>query len=315
MRVSLGPRRTTVQYLSEQVHIRAFLPILQLTTVRPPEPLVRPVQPKKLAGSPIRADARPARGELPGEPPTPLATLWPMDWREIPYEIWRRSVEVQPTPDWQIIAALGVVALVVAASPLWPMVRMLATITHEGGHALIALLTGRRLTGIKLNRDTSGVTLSRGRPGGAGMVATLLAGYPAPALTGLAAALLLGSGRAVGMLWLAVLLLGVLLLLMRNLYGIVVVVGLGAAVAALTWTLPEVWLSWIAYGVCWVLLWSAPRPIIELARHPERGSDVDQLARLTRVPRILWLSLFGVVTVAAVGLGVWLLLPLEQFLG
>lgn len=235
-----------------------------------------------------------------------------MDWREIPYQIWRRSITVQPTPDWRLVAVVGAVALLVVASPLWPMVRMLATITHEGGHALVALLTGRRLTGIKLNRDTSGVTLSRGRPGGAGMVVTLLAGYPAPALTGLGAALLLGYGRAAGMLWLAVLLLGVMLLLMRNLYGIVVVLGLGAAVALLTWFAPPEWLSWIGYGVCWLLLWSAPRPIVELARHPERGSDVDQLARLTRVPRLLWLTLFGLVTLVAVATGVWLLLPLEQ---
>lgn len=237
-----------------------------------------------------------------------------MDWREIPYQIWRRATEVQPTPDWRVVAVLGAVALLVVASPLWPSVRMLATITHEGGHALVALLTGRRLTGIRLNRDTSGVTLSRGRPGGAGMVVTLLAGYPAPALTGLVAALLLGTGRAAGMLWLAVLLLGVMLLLMRNLYGIVVVLGLGALVAVLSWTLPPVWLSWIGYGVCWLLLWSAPRPVVELARHPERGSDVDQLARLTRVPRALWLALFGVVTVATVATGVWLLLPVEQWL-
>lgn len=236
-----------------------------------------------------------------------------MDWSEIPRQIWRRSIAVQPTPDWQVVAALGLVALLVVASPMWSAVRMLATITHEGGHALVALLTGRRLTGIRLNRDTSGVTLSRGRPRGAGMVVTLLAGYPAPAITGLAAALLLGSGRAVGMLWLAVLLLGVMLLLMRNLYGIVVVLGLGVVVAVLTWTLPEVWLAWIGYGVCWLLLWSAPRPVVELARHPERGSDVDQLARLTRLPRPLWLGLFGLITLAAVALGVWLLLPLEQF--
>src|SRR5699024_1958380 len=197
-------------------------------------------------------------------------TLCPMDWREIPYEVWRRATEVQPTPDWRVVAVLGAVTLLVVASPLWPSVRMLATITHEGGHALVALLTGRRLTGIRLNRDTSGVTLSRGRPRGAGMVVTLLAGYPAPALTGLAAALLLGTGRAAGMLWLAVLLLGVMLLVMRNLYGIVVVLGLGALVAVLSWTLPPVWLSWIGYGVCWLLLWSAPRPVVELARHPER---------------------------------------------
>ena len=36
------------------------------------------------------------------------------------------------------------------------------TIAHEGGHAVAALLTGRRLRGIRLHSDTSGLTLSAG---------------------------------------------------------------------------------------------------------------------------------------------------------
>lgn len=235
-----------------------------------------------------------------------------MEWTGIPYEIWRRSTTTQPAPEPWVVAAIGMVALVVVASPLWPLVRMLATITHEGGHALVALLTGRRLTGIRLHSDTSGVTLSVGRPRGAGMLLTLLAGYPAPALTGVGAAVLLGSGYAVGVLWLAVALLGVMLLLMRNLYGIAVILGVGTAVALLTWFAPAVWQSWIAYGVCWLLLWSAPRPVVELARHPRPGSDVDQLRRLTRIPRGVWLALFGLVATGAVVTGTWLLLPIDQ---
>src|SRR5699024_4552221 len=93
--------------------------------------------------------------------PTAPPTLCPMDWREIPYEVWRRATEVQPTPDWRVVAVLGAVTLLVVASPLWPSVRMLATITHEGGHALGALLTGRRLPGIRLHRDTPGVPPGR----------------------------------------------------------------------------------------------------------------------------------------------------------
>ncbi|MDO3398399.1 M50 family metallopeptidase, partial [Nocardioides sp. SOB44] len=64
-----------------------------------------------------------------------------------------------------------------------------------GGPAVVGVLVGRRLLGIRLHSDTSGVTLSRGRPRGPGMVAMLAAGYLAPAVVGLGAALLLADGR------------------------------------------------------------------------------------------------------------------------
>ncbi|MFW6597937.1 M50 family metallopeptidase [Propionibacteriaceae bacterium Y2011] len=233
---------------------------------------------------------------------------------ELLAEVWRRATTPQPAPEPYVIAGIAVVALVIVASPAWPAVRMLATITHEGGHALVGLLTGRRLTGIKLNRDTSGVTISKGAPSGPGMVATLLAGYPAPAITGLGAALLLNAGYAVGMLWLAVGLLGLMLLMMRNFYGILVILVVGTAVVLVSWFLSPTWQSWIAYGVCWLLLWSAPRPVVEVARHPERGSDVAQLRRLTRIPTGVWLFGFVTFTVVAVGVGAFLLLPVTEAL-
>ena len=59
------------------------------------------------------------------------------------------------------------------------------TIVHEAGHALVAVLVGRRLSGIRLHSDTSGLTLTKGKPYGPGMVLTALAGYVAPSLLGL----------------------------------------------------------------------------------------------------------------------------------
>ena len=43
---------------------------------------------------------------------------------------------------------------------MWRWTRTVPTIVHEGGHALVAVLTGRRLTGIRLHADTSGRVLS-----------------------------------------------------------------------------------------------------------------------------------------------------------
>jgi hypothetical protein len=57
----------------------------------------------------------------------------------------------------------------------------------------------------------------------------------------------------------------------------------------------------------WFLLLGGVRPVGELQRLRGRGqlrdSDADQLARLTRVPGLLWVGLFGLVNVGALVLG------------
>ncbi len=201
---------------------------------------------------------------------------------ELLAEIWRRATSVQPAPDagFVMLAALVAVALVLPR-PLWRRTRQLVTVVHEGGHALVAVLTGRRLRGIRLHSDTSGLTLSSGRPNGPGMVAMLLAGYLAPALLGLAAAGLLLAGYALGLLWILVIALALMLVQIRNLYGFAVVVGGGVALVLISWYAPATLQSGIAYVLTWVLLVSAPRPVLELLRQRRRGraphSDADQL--------------------------------------
>lgn len=117
-------------------------------------------------------------------------------------DLWDRATTTQPPLTWPVALVLGLLALALTWSPVgYRLVRHLVTLVHEAGHALVAALAGRRLTGIRLHSDTSGVTVSRGRPHGPGMVATVLAGYPAPALVGLGGALVLGAGYAAGLLW------------------------------------------------------------------------------------------------------------------
>ncbi len=232
---------------------------------------------------------------------------------EILSEIWSRALAVQPVPDRATVLVVALAALVLVAAPrAWPTTRQIVTISHEGGHALAALATGRRLVGIRLHSDTSGLTVSRGKPSGAGMVVMLIAGYLAPAVAGVGAALLLAAGHALGLLWLLVLWLAVMLVQIRNLYGFAVLVGCGAAVALASWFLPAPWVSMIAYLITWVLLIASPRPVLELIRQRRgrgvRHSDVDQLARLTPIPAPVWILTFLVVNLAGLGLGVVLLL-------
>lgn len=223
-------------------------------------------------------------------------------------ELWRRALATQPLPGAQGSALLGVAALVVVALA-WRLVRLLVTICHEAGHALVAVLAGRRLSGIRVHSDTSGLTVSRGRPRGPGMVATLLAGYPAPAVVGLGLAVLAGTGHAAAVLWLLVLLGVVMLVWVRNLYGALVVVLAAGAVGAVTWYAPPAILGWVATGLAWLFLWAGPRPVLELMAHHSPGSDAAQLAALTRVPKFAWSLLWLVLTAAALIGGALLMVP------
>jgi hypothetical protein len=208
--------------------------------------------------------------------------------REVLSQIWERATATQPAPEPAVVVAVALAALALVLVPrAWSLTRHVVTISHEGGHALVAVLTGRRLMGIRLHADTSGLTLSRGRPSGPGMVAMLAAGYLAPAVAGLGAALLLASGHSLALLWLAVGWLSLMLLQIRNAYGVLVllVCGIGAGLAS--WYLAGSTLSLLAYLLTWLLLLAAPKPVLEQMRQRRqgraRGSDVDQLTRLTRL--------------------------------
>ena len=228
-------------------------------------------------------------------------------------EIWDRATSTQPVPDVGFVVATGVAALVLVVLPsTWPWVRLGVTVVHEAGHALVAVLVGRRLQSIRLHSDTSGLTVSRGKPRGPGMVAMLAAGYLAPAALGLVAALLLAAGRGVGLLWLLVLLAGALILWVRNGYGLLVLLLGGAGVLLLTWYGTDTVRSVTAYLITWVLLLAAPRPLVELLparRRRGRTSDPDQLAGLTRVPAVLWTLLLLLANLAGLVVGVSMLAP------
>lgn len=226
-------------------------------------------------------------------------------------DLWRRASATTPVPDASTLLAIASVALALVIVA-WSQVRMLVTVCHEAGHAVAATLTGRSIDGIRLHSDTSGVTLTRGRPTGVGMVVTLLGGYPAASLVGLLGAAIAGAGYAVGMLWLLVGLLVVMLLKIRNVHGALVVLALAAVLALASWYAPAHILVWLAYGLAWLLLLAGPRPVLELGlarRQATTASDAAQLARLTHVPRLVWIVVWLAGTLGALAWGTVLMLP------
>ena len=223
-------------------------------------------------------------------------------------QFWHRLSQAVPRlPEPLAIGtALLALALILVA---WPAVRLLTTISHEAGHALVAGLSGRRLAGIRVHSDTSGLTLTRGRPRGPGMVLTLLAGYPAPAVIGLGLAWLVSVGHSSAALWLTVFGLAAVLIWTRNLYGLAVVGLLAVGLALASWYAQPLPISLLAHVLAWLLLLAAPRPVLELTGQRQPGSDAAQLALHTRVPGLVWRLLWLAVTVAAALAGAVLLLP------
>ncbi|WP_072691320.1 M50 family metallopeptidase [Rhodococcus marinonascens] len=229
--------------------------------------------------------------------------------------LWERMSAVSPAPATWIVQVASVVAIVLVLEPhAWRLTRNVVTIVHEGAHLLVALLFGRRLKGVRLHSDTSGVAISSGKPTGLGVVLMTFAGYVGPAVLGLGAAWVLGSGHAVAVLWIGVAALAAMLILVRNLFGLFSLSLVGALLFALVWFGTQDQQVAAAYFITLFMLVAATRPVIELQRHRAKGaapnSDADQLARLTHIPGLVWVGLFLVVTVSCLVLGGgWILRP------
>jgi hypothetical protein len=227
-------------------------------------------------------------------------------------DLWDKLLGAQPDPPGVLVLLTALAGLLaVAIRPVWRVARNAVTIAHEGGHALMALLTGRRLRGIRLEFDTSGLTLSSGRPTGIGMMLTLLGGYIAPSLVGVLGAWLLGGNRITLLLWLAVVLLLLMLINVRNVFGVVSLVVTGAIVFVVSWFASPQVQAIFAYAGVWFLLFGGVRPIFELQGLRRRGrmpqSDADQLAHITHVPALFWVGVFLVVDLGALLIGAFLL--------
>ncbi|MBD2833766.1 M50 family metallopeptidase [Streptomyces pratensis] len=213
---------------------------------------------------------------------------------------------------WLVVVTATAALVAVVPNLIWRLSRNAITIAHEGGHGLVALLTGRQLSGIRLHSDTSGLTVSRGKPTGVGMILTAAAGYTAPPLLGLGGAWLLTNGRITLFLWLATALLAVMLVMIRNLYGALTVILTGTTFLLVSWLTSADVQSAFAYTAVWFLLLGGVRPAFELQSKRRYGgapdSDADQLARLTHAPAALWLFLFHAVSLSSlIGGGRWLL--------
>lgn len=232
----------------------------------------------------------------------------------VPAQIWdqiKTSTEPLGTAPTLLIAlAVGVL---VVLNPTWQILRNVITIAHEGAHAFVALLVGRKLQSIKLHSDTSGLTVSRGKPRGFGMILTAFAGYVGPALVGLLGAWVVSHGFTLGWVWAFVVVLVLMLFKVRNLFGAWVLALTGAILGCAAWFAPDSVRVYVAYALVWLFLLGAPKAVFELIRTVRTKrtgtSDAEMLGKLSWFPAGFWLFTFVLVTVGCLILGLWLLVP------
>ncbi|WP_240034707.1 M50 family metallopeptidase [Glaciihabitans arcticus] len=201
--------------------------------------------------------------------------------------------------------------LLVAAAALsiprftWAWFGLFTTLVHELGHAVAALLTGRVIHGIRIRRNHSGEAVSSGR-GGFGPVVSGFFGYPAPAVVGAAQLWSVFNGYTAIALFVGGVILAVTLLVIRNLFGVLVVAA-SAGASALLWfyASPEVQ-GYALLVIGTALLVGSVRGLLTVVgvhtrrRDQLQTSDAYLLFRRTGVPSPVWLLLFAVVIGACV---------------
>ena len=188
-----------------------------------------------------------------------------------------------------VSAMIGVAALAaVALSELWSVSEHPDAIAHEGAHATVGAVFGRRVTGVWLYRDGSGNT-RLDPPTGAGYILAGIAGYLGPSGFGLGAAELIRFQHSVAVLWFALVLLLILLVPLRWCFGVVSITGTGLLLFVIARYASLGVQVAAAYGLAWLLLLSGVGTVI---RHGTDAQDARALKTLTKLPRGFWSGLW-----------------------
>ncbi|GAA0188621.1 M50 family metallopeptidase [Glutamicibacter creatinolyticus] len=223
--------------------------------------------------------------------------------------MWHRlslQHELQLSP-WQWVLLGALVALLVLPRPAWRLTGMYSTLVHELGHVVLALFTGRFVTGLRLGWDHSGEVVSRGR-GKASVIISGVAGYPAPlwCSAGLLAATAAGyPGLALGAY---AILFCLALVFVRNLAALLVCVASAALALGIVFFAPVDMFVYVALLLAGFLLVAGARDCLKLlAVHTWRRQDVRQSdAYLIGASTGTFSGIWLLVILTLAGSGLWL---------
>lgn len=195
-----------------------------------------------------------------------------------------------------LLLAAGLVAVLLTIRPLWLLARNAVTIVHEMGHVGMAFVCGRRIDGVWLHTDTSGLAVTRGSSRGLGMLLTALAGYPAPGVVGLALTWAAFSGHSGAALVLLTALLALAFLLVRNLWGGLILAAALTGIIAVVASNDAALVGLVSLGVGLFLALGSVRATLDVIVahvHGRAGaSDAKVATQSSLIPAPVWLVFF-----------------------
>ena len=201
----------------------------------------------------------------------------------------------------------------------YPLV-LISSLVHELGHGVAALATGAEFRELAIYADGSGVATSAGDVGSIGRAVIAAGGLVGPAV---AAAILFPLARRPGRArWvlgvLGVLLVVALALVVRNGFGIALVAVLAAVCLGLAAKgspkLAQVALVFGAVQLSMSVFSRGDYLFAETARTATgtQPSDTAQIAQALILPYWFWGAVCGLVSVAVLAAGVWLLVRRDR---
>ncbi|MFG1921409.1 M50 family metallopeptidase [Cryptosporangium sp. NPDC048952] len=214
-----------------------------------------------------------------------------------------------PTPNWLVLFT-GLLALLFVGTSI---IRRVATSSHEGAHATAAGMMGQ-VSGITLPLKGSAFTTVQVT--GFASFLTLFIGYLGPPLFGLLGAWLLSRDHPVAVLWLAIVLFGVVLWLIKNPFGAFFAAAIGGVLLLVAWNTTLAVQTVVAYFLVWSLLLRGSRhvsPYLAAAARKmdpkaKEKSDYRALREMTYVPQIIYVVVHLALCWSALAFGAWLML-------
>lgn len=176
---------------------------------------------------------------------------------------------------------------------------MLGTQTHEGAHAVTALIFRHGVPAIRLERDHSGTTRTMDY-GGLGSFLVTFNGYLGPGVIGVAMGFLIGRGYPNGAIAVYACLSILMLVFMRNTLGLIFVAGVALLSTLVIYVGNDRLSLIVALTVCWYMAlvgWlGALDQMRVLMYQPDSGTDAEALRELTHLPAKGWAGVHLVCT-------------------
>ena len=194
------------------------------------------------------------------------------------------------SPSQELVAWASLAGAAVGMTPLHKLVRYLATVVHELGHAFTAGLLGGRPKQITISTDTSGLAMYQPPIHWDRFRASIVsaAGYPAPAIASLAAVEAIQSGHSKAwFLFSGGTLAVAIIALIRNLWGVFWTAGAVAGSYFAARELPIELLGGIVAGIAGFLAVEAVRHAFtqfSLSRFRGTHCDAEMISLFLRLP-------------------------------